>query len=96
MSKGKSYLTISFHGIGNSSSVLTKASVKFSDFLLTYGKQVRSTLLRDDASSLAPWTSEEADMLLHVQDAVQQGYEKDIICTVDTDVLVLYDAISSY
>lgn len=60
-----------------------------------YGKEVKSILPRDDTSSLAPCTHEEADtrMLLHVQDAVQQGYEKVVIHTVDTDVLVLAVAV---
>ena len=61
----------------------------------TYGKQVLSTLPRDDTSSLAPCTHEEADtrMLLHVQDAVQQGHKKILLRTVDTDVLVLTVAV---
>ena len=61
----------------------------------TYGKQILSTLPRDDTSSLAPCTHEEADtrMLLHVQDAVQQGHEKILVRTVDTDVLVLAVAV---
>ena len=60
-----------------------------------YGKEVKSILPRDNTSSLAPCTHEDADtrMLLHVQDAVQQGYEKVVIRTFDTDVLVLAVAI---
>jgi hypothetical protein len=50
---------------------------------------------RQDVSSLAPCTHEEADtrMLLHLEDAVHQGHNKVSIRTVDTDVVVL--AISS-
>ena len=61
----------------------------------TYGKQVLSTLPRDDTSSLAPCTHEEADtrMLLHVQDAVQRGHKKILLLTVDTDALVLKVAV---
>ncbi|KAG0723068.1 hypothetical protein GWK47_043326 [Chionoecetes opilio] len=46
---------------------------------------------RQDVSALAPCTHEEADtrILLHLQDAVQQGYSKVSIRTVDTDVVVL-------
>ena len=57
----------------------------------TYGKQVLTTLPRNDISSLAPCSHEEADtrMLLHVQDALQQGHKKILLRTVDTDVLVL-------
>ena len=57
----------------------------------TYGKQVLTTLPRNDISSQAPFSHEGADtrMLLHVQDALQQGYKKILLRTVDTDVLVL-------
>ena len=46
---------------------------------------------RQDVSALAPCTHEEADtrIFLHLQDAVQQGYSKVSIRTVDTDVVVL-------
>lgn len=46
---------------------------------------------RQDVPALAPCTHEEADtrILLHLQDAVQQGYSKVSIRTVDTDVVVL-------
>ena len=45
----------------------------------------------NDISSLAPCSHEEIDtrMLLHVQDALQQGHKKILLRTVDTDVLVL-------
>ncbi|KAK0146492.1 hypothetical protein N1851_014183 [Merluccius polli] len=44
-----------------------------------------------DLSSISPCTHEEADtrMLLHVAHAVQNGHQKIIIQTVDTDVVVL-------
>ena len=49
--------------------------------ILTYGKQVLTTLPRNDISSLVPCSHEEADtrMLLHVQVALQQGNRK-ILC----------------
>ena len=42
-------------------------------------------------AGLAPCTHDEADtrMLLHVEDAVKQGYTKVPVRTVDTDVVVL-------
>ena len=45
----------------------------------------------NDISSLAPCSHEEIDtrMLLHVQDALQQGHKKILLRTVDMDVLVL-------
>jgi len=45
---------------------------------------------RQDVSALAPCKHEEAGsrILLHLLDAVQQGYSKVSICTVDTDVVV--------
>ena len=62
--------------------------------LSTYGKQVLTTLPRNNISSLGPCSHEEADtrMLLHVQDALQQGHKKTLLRTVDTDVLVLAEA----
>ena len=44
-----------------------------------------------DMSGLAPCIHEEADtrILLHLEDAVKQGYNKVSIRTVDTDVVVL-------
>ena len=44
-----------------------------------------------DVSGLAPCTHEEVDtrILLHLEDAVKQGYIKVSIRTVDTDVVVL-------
>ncbi|KAK3731849.1 hypothetical protein QZH41_020219, partial [Actinostola sp. cb2023] len=64
--------------------------------ITTYGDQVLCTLPRD-TSSLAPCSHEEADtrMMLHVQDAVQHGYEKIMLRTVDTDVLILAVAVLS-
>lgn len=62
------------------------------------GKQVISTHHADvlcsqprDTSGLAPCTHEEADsrMLLHLEDAVKEGYTKVVVRTVDTDVVVL-------
>ena len=42
-------------------------------------------------TNLAPYTREEADtrMILHAADAVQEGYRKIVVRTVDTNVLVL-------
>ena len=46
---------------------------------------------RFDLTSVAPCKQEEADtrILLHAKDAVMQGYERILIRTVDTDVIVL-------
>ena len=61
-------------------------------------KQIVSTHRTDvfctqprDVAGLAPCTHEEADtrILLHVEDAVKQGYTKVSVRTVDTDVVVL-------
>ena len=61
-------------------------------------KQIVSTHRTDvfctqprDVAGLAPCTHEEADtrMLLHVEDAVKQGYTKVSVRTVDTEVVVL-------
>ena len=63
--------------------------------ILTYGKQVLTTLPRNDISSPAPCSHKEADtrMLLHVQDALQEGHKKILLRTVDTGVLVLAVAL---
>lgn len=56
----------------------------------THHAEVLCTQPRD-VSGLAPRTHEEADtrILLHLGDAVKEGYTKVSICTVDTDMLVL-------
>ena len=63
--------------------------------ILTYGKQVLTTPPRNDISSLAPCSHEEAEtrILLHVQDVLQEGHKKILLRTVDTDVLVLAVAL---
>ena len=63
--------------------------------ILTYWKQVLTTLPRNEISSLAPCSHEEADTrrLLHVRDALQEGHKKILLRTVDTDVLVLAVAL---
>ena len=63
--------------------------------ILTYGKQVLTTLPRNDISSLAPCSHEEAEtrILLHVQDVLQEGHKKILLRTVDMDVLVLAVAL---
>lgn len=60
----------------------------------TYGAQVLSTPSRD-TSLLAPCSHEEADtrMTLHLADAVNQGFQKILLKTVDTDVF--YCSLSS-
>ena len=59
----------------------------------THGKQVLSIMpiSRDNIGRLAPCNHEEADtrMLLHAADAVQCGFTKILLRTVDTDVLIL-------
>ena len=52
---------------------------------------VLSTETNADVTNLAPSLREEADtrLLLHVADAVQKGYSKVYIRTVDTDVVVI-------
>ena len=59
----------------------------------THGKQVLSIMpiSRDNIERLAPCNDEEADtrMLLHAADAVQCGFTKILLRTVDTDVLIL-------
>ena len=57
---------------------------------------VLCSLVDSDLARLAPCSHEEADtrLLLHVADALQKGYKKVTIRTVDTDVMVL--AIASF
>ncbi|KAK3728106.1 hypothetical protein QZH41_014263 [Actinostola sp. cb2023] len=64
--------------------------------ITTYGSEVLCTPPRDDTSTLSPCTQEEADtrMILHAADAIQQGYRKVVLRTVDTDVLVLATAFA--
>ena len=48
-------------------------------------------LNRPDVSDLAPCTHKEANtrIILHLEDAVRKEYKTVLICTVDTDVVVL-------
>lgn len=57
----------------------------------SHGTNVLSSLPRGDVSIMAPSTHEEADtrIFLHAADAVQCGFSRIIVRTVDTDVLVL-------
>jgi len=62
----------------------------------TNGMNVLSTS-DADVTNLSPCSHEEADtcLLLHARDAVQKGYRKLWICTVDTDVVILEIAMFS-
>jgi len=62
----------------------------------TNGKTVLSTY-EADLTNLSPCSHEEADirLLLHAKDAVQKGYRKLCIRTVDTGVVVLAIAMFS-
>ena len=59
--------------------------------ITTKGREILCTLARSSTPNLTPCTHEEADtrMILHAADAVQEGHQKIVIRTVDTDVLVL-------
>ena len=58
--------------------------------IVTYGHQVLSSP-PVDTTCLSPCTHEEADtrMILHAANAIQQGHNKILLRTVDTDVVVL-------
>ena len=62
----------------------------------TDGTSVLRTATNQDLSSLAPCSHEETDthLFLHALNAMQKGYRKLCVHTVDTDVVVL--AISSF
>lgn len=57
----------------------------------THGSDVLCNLSDVNVSNLVPCSHEEADtrIFLHVADAVQKGYRKSYVRTVDTDVVVL-------
>ncbi|KAK3920030.1 Chromosome-associated kinesin KIF4 [Frankliniella fusca] len=57
----------------------------------TLDQEVLTSADRDVTGCLSPCNHEEADtrIMLHVQDAVQQGRERIMIRTVDTDVVVV-------
>lgn len=59
-------------------------------FVVTEGADVRCIPSRDKAN-IAPCNHEEADsrIMVHVSDAVMQGFQKILVRTVDTDVVVL-------
>ena len=57
----------------------------------TIGTEVLCSLATADVSSIAPCSHKEADthLFVHVADAVRKGFQKVMVHTVDTDVLVL-------
>ena len=57
----------------------------------TNENNVACSVADPDLSGLAPCSHEEADtrLFLHVSDAVQKGYRKTCVRTVDTDVVVI-------
>ena len=59
--------------------------------ITTKGKDILCSPACNNTTNLAPCTHEEADtrMTLHAANAVQEGYRKIVLRTVDTDVLVL-------
>ena len=61
------------------------------DVYTTCGQNVLRSRVRQDISSLAPCTHEEANtrMLLNAVGSANKGYHGFILRTVDTDVLVL-------
>lgn len=60
------------------------------EIVTTQGEEVYVSVQRD-TSRLSPCNHEEADtrMILHVADAIHEGYKKILLRTVDTDVVVL-------
>lgn len=61
------------------------------EVILTCKQNVLSCCINRDLSALSPCTQEEADsrLFLHVADAVAKGYQKVMVRSVDSDVLVL-------
>ena len=59
--------------------------------MVTDGNQVVCVPPQQDAHLLAPCNHEEADsrMMLHVAHAAQHDHHHILVCTVDTDVVVL-------
>jgi len=59
--------------------------------ITTFGQEMKSTLPCVNLQGILPYTHEEADtrMLLHAAHAVDCGYNKIMLRTVDTDVVVL-------
>ena len=73
---------------------LADQSISSSDskqIVSTKGESAICNQDRFDMTSVAPCKQEEADtrILLHAKDVVMQGYERILIRTVDTDVIVL-------
>ena len=61
------------------------------ELLITKDDDVLRNPLQLDTSALAPCNHEEADtrIMLHAAHAACNGHKKNLICTVDTDVIVL-------
>ena len=61
------------------------------ELVVTDGEEGLGVPSQCDVCSLAPCNHEEADsrMMLHIAHAAQHGHQKILVCTVDTDVVVL-------
>jgi len=70
-------------------------NLKEKQLVITNGESILSKPLLDDASLIATCTHKEADtsMLLHAHDLALHRYDKLLIRTVDTDVVVLAIAV---
>ncbi len=73
---------------------LAQQSIKFhaeGKVISTFGKLVLLNSQAEDISRLSPCTHEEADtrLLLHAADVAASGYQRVMVRTVDTDVIVL-------
>ena len=72
--------------------------LKAKQLVITVGESILSKPLLDDVDLISPCTHEEADtrMLLHAHHAALHGYDKVLVRTVDTDVVVLAVSVVQY
>ena len=70
---------------------MTIAKIETSKEVVTTHSSEVLCIYHSDVSGLAPCNHEEEDtrIFLRLEDTVKAGYNKVLICTVDTDVVVL-------
>ena len=72
--------------------------LKVKQLVITVGESILSKPLLNDVDLISPCTHKEADthMLLHLHHATFHGYDKVLVRTVDTDVVVLAVSVVQY
>ena len=81
-----------------SHALINSFDLKAKQLVITVGESILSKPLLDDVDLISPCTHEEVDTrtLLHTHHAGLHGYDKVLVRTVDTDVVVLAVSVVQY